>query len=69
MTDRAERCGDCRWRGPYGQCRLRGPIAVKGRHFMETEWPTTNDEDWCGEFAPRDQRVTDNRDQWEKGPR
>ncbi len=65
MSERAERCGGCRWYDPSRQYEMTGFC----RRYPTSATPShTNEDEWCGEFAPRDKRVADNRDQWEKGP-
>lgn len=35
-----------------GECRIHAPIATGGMMTaIETVWPTTSPEQWCGEFS------------------
>ena len=59
MADAArDRCLLCRWWGRGGgsiseanrQCRRFPPTRSWGGEEVETGWPWTNRDDWCGEF-------------------
>lgn len=59
--EREARCEKCRWWDnqestgcpEFGQCH-RFPPRYSGEDVMqERNWPTTNADDWCGEFAAR----------------
>ncbi len=71
------KCGDCRYFDTVtyrGICRLNPPAIYVFHDMQDCEivaeyWPETDAEmDWCGQFVPNTQDVTDNRDEWEKGP-
>lgn len=58
-------CSACRWWDrdagfTEGQCRVMGPSfagEVDNRTTQPSQgvWPTTFADDWCGEFAPREE--------------
>ena len=51
------RCDTCRFwdgRGYMGRCRFLPPVRVS-RPFDAWEWPETTKDDWCGQYAPKEQ--------------
>lgn len=52
-------CGTCRFWKPYssdderGQCRAHPPVVVGGERRLHIRWPSTNSEDWCGEWEQK----------------
>jgi hypothetical protein len=56
------RCSTCRfWEPPdsddcFGECRRRAPLPRLGPDNADSiaraEWPSTFDDDWCGEWQP-----------------
>jgi hypothetical protein len=47
-------CVDCRWwernKHRTGLCRANPPTCDENK---DGEWPSTQQGDWCGKFAPR----------------
>jgi len=68
MAEREERCDRCRWwdrmdEDPIGLCRryaARPAVFVQGstdpQPGLIAWWPQTEEDDFCGEFRPRDPR-------------
>jgi hypothetical protein len=57
-------CNKCKWFSEIGhapggeatgECRIGRPLAIEG--YSSCAWPQPRAIDWCGEFAPRDNRV------------
>ena len=43
-----------------GKCRRHSPIVTGGMmSSVETVWPTTNRDDWCGEYRAHQQEAKD----------
>ncbi len=58
MTENGWYCGRCRYwhrpdkkKGEIGQCRRHPPqVVAEDLGDIETEWPETYSDDWCGDF-------------------
>ena len=50
-----ERCANCKyWKkvNAWGKCRRRSPITYLYGEDLQTEWPETCLDKWCGEWKP-----------------
>ena len=50
------KCADCKFFQEvfkWGLCRRNPPVANLESDSVNGTWPEVNDNDWCGEFAPR----------------
>jgi hypothetical protein len=40
-----------------GQCRRHAPILVMTERGVRTQWPMTNERNWCGDYASTEDEV------------
>jgi len=75
VSERLERCETCRWwdreDSMVGICHRRAPLPW--HDFDDAPpaswWPTTNENDWCGEWTPADSAANlfpEDRAKWEE---
>lgn len=49
-------CATCRFWKQWkdlesgGKCQARPPMVIAAAYLVETRWPETRHDDWCGEY-------------------